>query len=181
MCIPLSLRWFLYLFICLSIPALEIFNPFMIGDSAYAVNSVSIDGTCVSIESIDQGVISGVVHSSSTGQTIDGAKIEVWMGMKRETVTDNEGLFAVSLPIGEFTFRASDFGFIPIIEDVTVIADNTVTWNVNLTPIPVPCEGDVVLTSGDSYDFVTNVRGSFTGGDFYLGCRPWKCWCGSSK
>ena len=130
---------------------------------------VAIDGTFVSFSNVPLGVLSGVIKSAANGDNLSGVKVEAWKSAKKETFTGDDGQYSMDLPEGTWTLRASNLGFIPVVEGgVNVIANQTSNWNADLEPIPVPLTGTVVLNNGDSYDFATGQRGLYTGGDFYL-------------
>ncbi|MFH2050491.1 MAG: InlB B-repeat-containing protein, partial [bacterium] len=146
------------------------FDPFFIFNEAYAVNTVAKDGTDVSFRSIPLGTLSGVVTTTSTGEGLPETKVEAWASVSKEIYAGPEGYYAADLPEGTWTLRASNLGYIPeIVEGKNIIAEQTVIWNIALEPIPVPCDGSVILNFGNSYDFAKGEKGSYTGGDFYLG------------
>ncbi len=152
---------------------LRLSDAFLIYDSAYVVDTVSVDGTAVLFRNAPLGVLSGLVRSSFTGDGLDGARIEAWATIRRETLADPSGVYSMNLPERTWwNVRASMFGFFPAVRhDIVISADQTTEWNVHLDPISPPNPGTVTLDEGDSYDFATGERGSggyYSGGDFYL-------------
>jgi len=155
-------------------------DAFFIDDSAYVVDTVSVDGSAISFRSASLGILSGLVRSSSTGDGLDGARIEAWASIRNETLTDPNGLYSMNLPEGRWYIRASIFGFLPVVRgNMNIPADQSTEWNADLDPIPFPNSGTVTLDEGDSYDFATGERGAYSGGDFYLGSEA-KFWANNS-
>jgi len=159
---------------------IKLADAFFIDDSAYAIDSVSIDGTAVWFRFAPLGVLSGLVRSVPAGDGLEGARIEVWASARTETLTGANGVYSMDLPEGTWNLRASIFGYFPALRrNMYISAEQTTEWNADLEPIPYPNSGTVTMDESDSYDFATGERSYYGGGDFYLGSEA-KFWANNS-
>jgi hypothetical protein len=87
----------------------------------------------ISLVPIQTGAIQGIVRNASNGQPISGATISA-AGQSATSVSD--GTYTLTnVPAGQQTLTASASGFITTQVMVTVIASQTVTQNVSLSPV----------------------------------------------
>ena len=90
------------------------------------------------------GTIRGVVEADDTGEALEGAIIEV-VGTPLETVTDENGEYAVNVPVGTYNLRFTAPGYSPmVIEDITVGFEDVITQDVSMSI----AEDIAVLDSG---------------------------------
>ncbi|WP_179298790.1 carboxypeptidase regulatory-like domain-containing protein [Evansella halocellulosilytica] len=74
------------------------------------------------LQSENAGVLSGQVSADSSGDTLEGANVQV-LGTPRQTTTDENGDFSLSLPEGEYNVRITAAGYSPEqLNDITVVA-----------------------------------------------------------
>ncbi len=125
--------------------------------------------------SADRGWVIGQVTSGSTGAPISGARIQA--GANYVRTTDSQGYYRISLPADStLSFTASAFGFADFTTTMTVADSDTVTFDIELTPVAagnihgtvligndIPVQGCVVTPIGIPVGpVVTNATGEFS-------------------
>ncbi len=110
------------------------------------------------------GVVKGSVTDDSTGLPLRGAVVHFYrisgFWHDRYTRTDSNGMYRILLDTGNFVSRAEKFGYLPEWYNnvhrpdsatiIQVIADDSVTVNFSLQPIPFPVFATVSGTVTDS-------------------------------
>ncbi len=83
------------------------------------------------------GTVQGTVRNAANNQPISGATISV-ANTNLSTTSRSDGTYTLNnVPSGQQTLNASASGFIPAQVPVTVVANQTATRDINLTPVPV--------------------------------------------
>jgi hypothetical protein len=79
------------------------------------------------------GTLQGIVRNASNGQPISGATISAG---SRTTASGSDGTYTLSnVPAGQQNLTASATGFISTQVTITVVANQTVTQNISLSPV----------------------------------------------
>jgi subtilisin family serine protease len=83
----------------------------------------------------DTGAIAGVVTDASSGSPIAGATVVADGPVSRSTTTDASGAYSFNpVPVGTYDVTASMFGYGSASQSAEVLADQTTTVNLALTP-----------------------------------------------
>jgi hypothetical protein len=86
----------------------------------------------ISLVPVSGGTVQGIVRNASNGQPISGATVSV---ANRTTTSGSDGAYTLSnVPVGQQILTASAPGFISTQVTVTVVANQTVTQNISLSP-----------------------------------------------
>jgi hypothetical protein len=147
-------------------------------------NSVEIDGVCYGVVELSRsgdtlqlgelakGTIEGTVYDNDTGQTIGGAQFSIG---GKTSVSSANGHFSLSLCPGYYdTLFVKRSGYVPdeMTDEQTgyylVKANEVVIDDAYLTAAPDAPSGEVTLSDGESYHFLTGERGYYSGGEFYV-------------
>ena len=120
-------------------------------------------------------MLAGRVTDRDTGQPLQGATVLVDPG-GFELLTDTTGDYVVSLGEGRYSRVVADAcGYVPTVMywhelgSSAVEVGTTTTLDFPLKPVPPVTSNVVTLEDGDSYHFLAQEKGRYTGGDFYLG------------
>ncbi len=110
--------------------SIKMFLPFLVEDSGFSLDSVSVDGSSVSFCSIPIGTLSGIATKSSTDTVLSGVTIQVWSGINADGFstygfTDYNGIYSMDLPEGTYTVRVSKFGYIPSDYKISIVGNQT--------------------------------------------------------
>jgi len=98
-----------------------------------------------SISKAQTGSIEGTVIDKETGETVPAANV-VLMEIQRGASTDSDGNYSISnVPVGEYTLRISFVGYETYTEQVEILANQTITKDVQLTPGSIGLD-EVVVT-----------------------------------
>ena len=102
------------------------------------------------------GTLSGTVTDASTNQPIAGAQVNTSLG---STVTDANGDYSLSLPVGTYDVIYSNFGYTTNTQSGVAITEGTTTTvNVALQPSPsVTVSGTVTDGSGHGWPLYTRI------------------------
>ena len=106
----------------------------------------------------DTGTLTGTVTDSATGQTISGAGLEITGSVNRELTTGANGTYSALLPVGDYSVRASAFGYGDQTVNVTITKDQTTTQNFPLESTPrVNVSGVVTDGGGHGWPLYTRI------------------------
>ncbi|WNG30167.1 S8 family serine peptidase [Cystobacter fuscus] len=96
------------------------------------------------------GIETGVVTDASTGAPLASARVVAEGPYSRETVTDAEGRYSLTLPVGTYRVSTTLFGYErQSVEGVVVTEGGVVRLDLALRPVPVhTVSGRVLDTSG---------------------------------
>lgn len=145
-----------------------------VGDSQFFSVECSDDGSWISFQPADYGVIEGNVNNSKTRAPIPGATVKV-MPHDFTATTDERGQYLLRLPVGRYyAAQVTASGHIPAhvrrFRIPVVSSDNASRLDVTLDPATIPEPGELTLSSSESYHFLTGQRHSIpVGGDFSFG------------
>lgn len=86
----------------------------------------------------EPGIVTGTVVDNNTNQPIENARVVATVGgqTRGETFTDANGRYSLEIPAGQYTLTATAPGYAPRSETVTVIANDTITVDFRLNPLP---------------------------------------------
>jgi len=86
----------------------------------------------ISLVPVSEGTVQGIVRNAANGQPIAGATVSI---ANRSTTSGSDGAYTLSnVPVGQQILTASAPGFISTQVTVTVVANQTVTQNISLSP-----------------------------------------------
>lgn len=124
------------------------------------------------------GTSSGTIHNALTGGTVEGVSLTVRKGWNNLStgdvvstiVTDENGCYSVTLPIGNYTLYAEKPGFVAVSFNIVVQTVATNNQNASITPIISGDKFRVVLTWGlDPRDLDSHMEGTLSnGGKFHV-------------
>lgn len=116
-------------------------------DNTYGWGMVDAYEACLLI-SADRGWVFGQVTSGATGDPISGARIQA--GDNYVRFTDTQGNYRISLPADStLSFVASAFGFAEYETTMSVADSDTVTFDIELTPVAAGILHGTVLIGND--------------------------------
>jgi len=93
------------------------------------------------------GTVQGQVTESGTSRVIAGAEVFI-DGRARVGLTDEQGRFSITVPVGQVTVRIRSIGFSSAGATMTVTAGQTVTHNFGLTRSAIALDEIVVTGQG---------------------------------
>ena len=124
------------------------------------------------------GTSSGTIHNALTGGTVEGVSLTVRKGWNNLStgdvvstiVTDENGCYSVTLPIGNYTLYAEKPGFVAVSFNIVVQTVATNNQNASITPIISGDKFRVVLTWGlDPRDLDSHMEGTLSNrGKFHV-------------
>jgi hypothetical protein len=143
-----------------------------LNEVCYRVASVSAAGDDLRLERVDQGIVRGRITDRATGGGIGGAQIEL-QGARAVSRADGSyqlsvcpGMYYEALITREgYAPREIGLGELPAF---TVRLDDPFTLDADMQAVSGVAAGEVTLTDGESYHFLTGERGAYTGGEFYV-------------
>ncbi|MFY0580976.1 carboxypeptidase-like regulatory domain-containing protein [Cystobacter fuscus] len=95
------------------------------------------------------GIVTGVVTDASTGAPLAGTRVVAEGPYSRETVTDAEGRYSLTLPVGTYHVSATLFGYERQSVEGVVTEGGVVRLDFAPRPVPVhTVSGRVLDTSG---------------------------------
>jgi hypothetical protein len=129
------------------------------------------------------GTLAGTITDDVTSLPIAGAKIEI-VGSTRFTLTNENGEFTLPyLFVGDYSIKISKYGYYDITGDVSILEDETTTFNDSMEPLPfvevsgivvrgddnmIAVEGATVTLEGyETYTSTTDVDGNFLFDEVY--------------
>jgi len=119
----------------------------------------------------DTATLEGTVTDAQSGDPLEGATVMVSGPLERELTTGEDGTYSVRLTAGEYTVNASTFGYAEQTATVTLTAEETVTQDFALEPVPsVSVAGQVLDGSGHGWPLYAKV--SVEGTDVGTYTRP---------
>lgn len=135
-----------------------LFSGIIFGESAFAAEETSTEPPCALAPS-EFKQIQGTVTDSS-GAAIAGATIvATCRPFERTAITDAEGRFTLSLPVGRYHVRVSANNFSPLDREVTLSSQEIPQqWNFTLTIASV--QNQVVVTAEAGYAVSETTAGS---------------------
>jgi subtilisin family serine protease len=106
-----------------------------------ADNNVWGEGRLDAFAAVDQsprgptGTLTGTVRDANTSAALAGATVAVTGPSSRTTTTNGSGVYALTLPVGQYDMTASTFGYVSGgANDLDVAEGGTTTQDLNLTP-----------------------------------------------
>lgn len=116
---------------------------------AYALVSLGVYGV---------GELVGQVVDADTGEPLAGATVTVTGRVSRETTTDQDGRYELTLVAGEYEVRVDALDYDPMTVEQVVDPGEVTTYNVALSPTPlVTIEGTVRDGSGHGWPLYARV------------------------
>ncbi|MEM8534865.1 MAG: S8 family serine peptidase [Chloroflexota bacterium] len=96
------------------------------------------------------GELAGRVVDADSGKPLEGVTLAITGEFDRNTITDADGDYSISLPVGTYSMSVETFGYITLnVDDVVISEDETTTQNIELTAAPsYPMYGRVVDSRG---------------------------------
>lgn len=96
------------------------------------------------------GTVHGTVTDASTGAPLAGVRVEAGGPFSRETFTDGDGRYSLSLPVGTYRLTFTRFGYERrVVEDVEVSEGSDTVLDIPLRPVPAhTVSGRVLDASG---------------------------------
>lgn len=145
--------------------ALDIIDQTCGGDEDGDPNNVFGDGLIDAAAAValvaTGGTLSGAISDDETGQPIGGATVSAFNGQRTfSAVTDADGAYNLFLAEGSYVVTVEAFGYeVAVASDVTIVADETTTLSLALTPLPRFVVSGVVTAaeSGDPLERATVV------------------------
>ncbi len=150
---------------------INISSPVKINGICLTIENLTESGTSLELVTIEPGSISGTVLDPQ-GRGIQNAQVEIpRLGLS--ATTNEQGYYEIPACPGDYTrlqiqathpehmLQEMRLGIVQSLESYT--------YGFSLQPILTPPSGTVSLGPGDSYDFLTQTTGSYTGGEFYVG------------
>ena len=124
----------------------------------------------------ENGIATGKISNALTGKGIEGVSLSIRNGWNNSehgdiinsAVTDAEGNYSVTLPLGNYTVFAEKDGYISGIFNIIVQSGTTDSQNGTLTPRGSGNNFRIVLTWGQNpRDLDSHVVGSLSNGDSF--------------
>ncbi|NOK58099.1 MAG: hypothetical protein GFH27_549287n403 [Chloroflexi bacterium AL-W] len=96
------------------------------------------------------GTLEGRVVDAESGKPLEGVSLAITGEFDRSTITDADGDYSLSLPVGTYSMSAATFGYVALdVGDIVISEDATTTQNIELTAAPSqPMYGRVVDSRG---------------------------------
>lgn len=91
----------------------------------------------VPLQAQGTGTVTGTVTSNQTDAPVAGAAVRV-VGSSRVAISQGDGTYRLQLPAGTHELQVSLLGYAAATQSVTVVAGQSVTVNVRLTPSALP-------------------------------------------
>jgi hypothetical protein len=123
----------------------------------------------------DTGVISGTVTDKESGEPLAGATVVFSGASDRDTVTDSDGEYHLTLATGDYDVTVTAFGYVQATKHVTIEDGETTTLNFKLTLAETyslagkvmrksdkaPLKGSSVTIEGTPFTELTNKKGKY--------------------
>ncbi|MBE5892237.1 MAG: hypothetical protein E7286_02525 [Lachnospiraceae bacterium] len=136
----------------------------------------------------ESGTVTGIINNAMTGMGVEGVALSVrkgWNNMEQgdilaSTVTEADGRYSLTLPLGNYTVYAERQGFISTSFNIIVQKENSDLQNGTITPIISGNNFRIVLTWGQNpNDLDSHMEGTMTNGNhFHVYYREKYCYDG---
>jgi subtilisin family serine protease/N-acetylneuraminic acid mutarotase len=104
------------------------------------------------------GLLDGTVSDADTDNPIAGATVTITGEIDRVRMTDSDGGYGITLPVGGYDLTASAFGYQSTTEQVTITENQTTTQDFDLVPVDnVTVSGTVTDGSGHGWPLYAKV------------------------
>jgi outer membrane protein assembly factor BamB/subtilisin family serine protease len=100
-------------------------------DFTISIKNGQVLNQTFAIQSENAGTLSGKIIDASTKDAIVGAKVEV-LGTPVEGVTNETGVYELTLPSGSYEVRVSASGYKPVFETVEVSEGHSTAMNISM-------------------------------------------------
>src|SRR5687767_14368063 len=116
------------------------------------ISLAATDAVATVTQAAISGTLTGTVRNASTNAVVAGATVAIGSA---STTTSATGVFSLTGPVGAQTLTTTATGFVIRTDSVTIVAGQTVTFNVSLTQLSVTVF-DAASFTGSSRTFTTD-------------------------